>query len=60
MKWTMFSTLECHEKPPPYRLTEYEWPGNSTLRVDLQWNLLPTLVEQLTTLVSVTLLNKFQ
>ena len=28
MKWTMFSTLECHEKPPPYRLTEYEWPEN--------------------------------
>ena len=27
-KWTMFSTLECHEKPPSYRLTEYEWPEN--------------------------------
>ena len=24
-------------------ITEYGWPGNSTLRVALQWNLLPTL-----------------
>ena len=31
-----------------------------SFRVDLRWNLLPTLVEQFTTYVSLTLLNNFQ
>ena len=38
-KWTKFSTLECHEKPPSYRLTEYERPENQL------WSLLFFLIK---------------